>query len=366
MIENKLARLQRDGPKPQPARRRTGSSSDISSLSDEEENGEQGDAHQDDEQRQTKEDDAGIHLLHDVDQRSHSLDSESNSVHEDSSSRDQVPSSPENALHLRLGEASGSSPHASASSSRSGLPSNNNSPNASESPHSHSTPPHEEIITTKSRPSFRVRFRSRVRIASGLRHHKSRTSLDSSSSPSSSISAPLRHSSYEGEQQQHGSTTSSYYAQLITDVVASGISGGGGRQLSSSSSSSTSIPYAKGKKFRRYGPAPAAQAVDERTPLFAAAAPADAHQRYGHQRRPSLSRIPDSDDAEDHDDRDARLRRSLQQQAPGPPPPPRKSEEEVMFGKWPWRLLNGHWWLWKLEPICGCCYTEDDTDSDLD
>ena len=38
---------------------------------------------------------------------------------------------------------------------------------------------------------FRVRFRSRVRVGSGLRHHSNRCSVDSS--PSSSYSAPLRY-----------------------------------------------------------------------------------------------------------------------------------------------------------------------------
>jgi len=338
-LEDKLARLQREGPKPKHATRRT--SSDISSLSGEEDDDERANDHPDHEQALTKEDDPGLHLLHDVERQTQPH--ESLALQEPST--DRAPS-PENALHLRLGEESRQT---SESSSRSGLQSND-SPNRADSSNSApgSVPPSEEIV--KSRPfPFRVRFRSRVRIASGLRHHKSRSSLGSSS-PSSSISAPLRYSSYEGEPD----TT---YAQLISDV-ASGISGG--RQLSSQQSNTAYNPYGTGKKFRRYGSAPAAAVVDERTPLFAAAPDAANNGYYGHKRRPSLSQIPNSD-AEDDDQsqRDAHLRRNLQQA-------PRKSEEEVMFGKWPWRLLNGHWWLWKLDPICGCCYTDDESDSDLD
>ncbi|KLO11293.1 hypothetical protein SCHPADRAFT_999037 [Schizopora paradoxa] len=336
-LENKLARLQKDGPKPQPASRHA--SSDISSFSevDSEDNEEDGEGHSEIEQPEMKDDDAGLHLLHDVEQPSQSFPEDSESHH---ASRDQ---SPENALHLRLGKASRQT---SESSSRSGFPSN--SAEQSSSALGVAPPPEE----TKSRPfPFRVRFRSRVRIGSGIRHNRSRTSLDSSS-PSSSISAPLRYSSYEGSDQ------GTSYAQLISDVA----SGLGSRQLSSTLSGTAHSPYATGKKFRRYGSAPAAVApvaapgVDERTPLFAA----NDTRSYGHERRPSLSQIPDSDaEGDDQAQRDARLRRSLQQA-------PRKSEEEVMFGRWPWRLFNGHWWLWKLEPICGCCYTDDDTDSDLD
>ncbi|KAF7367415.1 hypothetical protein MSAN_00804100 [Mycena sanguinolenta] len=35
---------------------------------------------------------------------------------------------------------------------------------------------------------------------------------------------------------------------------------------------------------------------------------------------------------------------------------------DLVFGKWPWRLLNHHWWWWQLQPIlcCGCLDEPDD------
>lgn len=70
--------------------------------------------------------------------------------------------------------------------------------------HSVSRSPSRDPTQGPSKPSFHVRFRSRVRIASGMHHHhhspyrtqprrNSSGSIDSESSPCSSISAPLRY-----------------------------------------------------------------------------------------------------------------------------------------------------------------------------
>jgi len=32
-----------------------------------------------------------------------------------------------------------------------------------------------------------------------------------------------------------------------------------------------------------------------------------------------------------------------------------KREQDALFGKWPWRLCNRHWWWYQCEPIFFCC-----------
>ena len=107
-----------------------------------------------------------------------------------------------------------------------------------------------------------------------------------------------------------------------------------------------------------------AAAVDERTPL---------RNNRTRRRAPYLTGIADGDEEELA--REQRLARAS-----------RKTEEEVVFGKWPWRLLNTHvsnilvslilgslicpsllqsqWWWWKLEPMICCCYYADESDSE--
>ncbi|KAJ4485438.1 hypothetical protein J3R30DRAFT_3283269 [Lentinula aciculospora] len=34
-------------------------------------------------------------------------------------------------------------------------------------------------------------------------------------------------------------------------------------------------------------------------------------------------------------------------------------EIDIIFGKWPGRLLNRHWWWWQIKPILCCSYAED-------
>ncbi|KAF8876804.1 hypothetical protein CPB85DRAFT_1344266 [Mucidula mucida] len=165
-------------------------------------------------------------------------------------------------------------------------------------------------------PHRSVRFRSRVRITSGVRRHihRSRSDLsiaresDLSSSPSSSISAPLR----------------------TRDDEASSPWGPLGQRVRIMSS----------RRSRR--PSTFRQQVNERTPLV-----------YNH----SVPKTPSYGDDDDDDfyasplaeDADARLNREI----------------DVAFGPWPGRLLNRHWWWWHMEPILCCiCIELDESDSE--
>ncbi|KAK0198117.1 hypothetical protein F5146DRAFT_1131129 [Armillaria mellea] len=160
-----------------------------------------------------------------------------------------------------------------------------------ESPYVRSTP-----ITIKNRS---VRFRSRVRITSGLprRHAADRATPDSSlsSSPSSSISAPLRC------RENDVNTDSSPWGPL-------------------------------GLRVKHMGQRPRRQAVDkglgstERSPLM-----------------PPSRRFYSIEEDEHYNyfaylDDETRLNREI----------------DLAFGTWPGRLLNRHWWWWHLEPIL-CC-----------
>ncbi|KAH8120712.1 hypothetical protein DFH11DRAFT_85737 [Phellopilus nigrolimitatus] len=167
---------------------------------------------------------------------------------------------------------------------------------------------------------FRVRFRSRVRIASGLRHSKQPGQCSADSSPSSSISAPLRYNPEESD------------AEPVVSPQTAG-----------------PYPSARRKKPRlsNGGGPPSAlmngNNANERTPLIQAPGP-----RLGARKR-RLYGLADDDDA-----RRARRRARLGQ----------KQDEEAVFGKWPWRLLNGYWWVWKCEPVVCCCCPADDSDSE--
>lgn len=154
-----------------------------------------------------------------------------------------------------------------------------------------------------------VRFRSRVRITSGIHG----LSTSSSSTASSSISVPLRGS---------GTYDTSKFLSVPPAPTAS---------LSEMLPTVATNAWlneiaAAGRKRRRTS----SRASDERSPLIIA--------------RPRSYTEPDADDVFD------RLQRAG-----------RKTEAQVMFGKWPWRLFNWHWWWWKLEPLV-CCF---DDDSDM-
>ncbi|KAF9004163.1 hypothetical protein BDZ89DRAFT_1145749 [Hymenopellis radicata] len=183
----------------------------------------------------------------------------------------------------------------------------------------HHSPPCLSPPIIIKHPHRSVRFRSRVRITSGVhRHiHRSRSDLstaresDLSSSPSSSISAPLRTRDDE---------VSSPWGPLGQRV----------RIMSS-------------RRPRR--PSTYQQQVNERTPLV-----------YNHSAPKTPFYGDDDDDFDDNfyasphtEDADARLNREI----------------DVAFGPWPGRLLNRHWWWWHMEPILCCiCIELDESDSE--
>lgn len=154
-----------------------------------------------------------------------------------------------------------------------------------------------------SRPgTLRVRFRSRVRIGSG--RHTSRTaSIDSS--PSSSISAPLRYAPDELE----NDIPQSYGAYTYQRKSAS-------RRPSSSSIRNASTRVPTPSRHRHGG------SVSEQTPLLRAPA-----SRLGAQTRKRCGLDEDDDGREE-----IRARRMAT----------RKAQEDTVFGKWPYRLLNGY------------------------
>jgi len=162
----------------------------------------------------------------------------------------------------------------------------------------------------------RVRFRSRVRITSGLHHHHRRrvsTSSSLTSSPSSSISAPLR---------SPGTETPGWgtLGQRVGIFAFSNKQGGASHN----------------KRRSRQG---VAGEPTERTSLL-------------------FSTPPSYTDGDSYNDENGESYNS-------------ESDEEAIlsrqidniFGKWPGRLLNRHWWWWQLEPVL-CCGCLDEPDED--
>jgi len=176
---------------------------------------------------------------------------------------------------------------------------------------------------------LRVRFRPRVRITSGLNHHRRRQhqtmenhqdyltytpSSSISGSPSSSISAPLR-TPLDEEVGKPGWGTLGQRVALFA------------KQRQYPGKTTRQQPegclIAKGD----------ASIGTERTPLL----------------KPSLHFILS---------RDSRLRYLYHDSS---------DEEDTSrlidqtFGPWPTRLLNHHWWWWQLEPLttCRCCHDYD-------
>lgn len=170
-----------------------------------------------------------------------------------------------------------------------------------------------------------VRFRSRVRITSGIHSMSASSSLCGSSA--SSISVPLRGSgAYESKNMpgDAGATAS------LSEMLPSQAMNGWLNELAAASRERRrNIPSSHGS--------PMADDRSERTPL-----------------RSATRRMYTEPEEEDPDEEVERIRGGA-----------RKSEEQVMFGKWPWRLLKWQWWWWKLEPIVCCCDQFDD-ESDTD
>ncbi|KAI0089852.1 hypothetical protein BDY19DRAFT_941123 [Irpex rosettiformis] len=179
--------------------------------------------------------------------------------------------------------------------------------------------------STERRPVPRVRFRSRVRITSGLRRSKhlgnptGSHSSSASGSPSSSISAPIRWQADEN-----------------------GAWGPIGRRLSA-------YAHAHGRSKRSSGlqralsgqpqPQPQARAkmdIGERTPLIKPGRPTVAYVDAGLDGGASADdeRVGDGEDM-DSEDEEGRGDIALRAAA-------LRREEEAVFGKWPWRLFNRH------------------------
>lgn len=222
--------------------------------------------------------------------------------------------------------------------------------------------PKDESMRKSRRPSlsrFRVRFRSRVRIASGMRHSKHECTIDCS--PSSSISAPLRESTDNLDSYATSSwlssTANSNAARTGSAVPKSqpiafvddmfGFDGAG-----ASSSSQRSDPPTRQKRPRRPTSAfPSNRTnsapINERTPLTSSLHPhsqsqprraAGSRHASRARHRAYLSDIADSDeeDIEALGSQEERARiHSLERAA-------RRRDEELVFGRWPWRLVNGY------------------------
>jgi len=194
----------------------------------------------------------------------------------------------------------------------------------------------------------RVHFRSRVRITSGL-HSSARSknhdgigrsstiddgigtaNTSASGSPSSSISAPLRYQADENN-----------------------VLGPLGKRISS-------LALTRNKKNGQLRRATIGSPVSERTPFLRASEYGPVPD-YTHQRR-ERGRV--GSESEDED-----------------PASGLKREEDIMFGRWPWRVFNRHvspivqllgrgsdhlfaqWWAYQCEPIFCCCsedWFEDD------
>ncbi|KAH9855841.1 hypothetical protein C2E23DRAFT_723140 [Lenzites betulinus] len=184
----------------------------------------------------------------------------------------------------------------------------------------------------------RVRFRSRVRITSGVHRHRHSITANGtptpcssvSDSPSSSISAPLRYQADE-----HGA-----WGPLGKRLSAYAAGGGWPRRT----------PVLQQQQVQvapLIGPAPGgrarggktARSYNERTPLI----------------RPGRQRSYTEETEEDEEARAEELapeERALRAAA-------LRREEEAVFGKWPWRIFNRHWWWWHVEPVLCCCCADD-------
>ncbi|KAI0771042.1 hypothetical protein BD413DRAFT_604700 [Trametes elegans] len=184
----------------------------------------------------------------------------------------------------------------------------------------------------------RVRFRSRVRITSGVHRHRHSAAANgtptpcssASDSPSSSISAPLRYQADEnGAWGPLGKRLSAYAA-----------GGGWPRRTQVSQPQRIQVetggPVVVGRR-----PGRKAGRYSERTPLI----------RPGHHPR-TYTEEEEDEDVEVAEDELTPEERALRATA-------LRREEEAVFGRWPWRIFNRHWWWWHVEPIICCCCSED-------
>ncbi|KAJ7581063.1 hypothetical protein C8J56DRAFT_256173 [Mycena floridula] len=184
-----------------------------------------------------------------------------------------------------------------------------------------------------------VRFRSRVRITSGLRHHRD----NSENLPSSSKPIPVHRRAESSELAVSGDSS-------LSSSPSSSISAPLRSQEDEPPHKSRLGPLGQRVHFLRYnrsGLAPnvrgrkticATSNLDEQTPLLDDPLP----RIYVYNEQGEEGEFPEEDDYE------ARLNREI----------------DLVFGKWPSRLMNRHWWWWQLEPIVRCsCLDESDSDT---
>jgi hypothetical protein len=164
-----------------------------------------------------------------------------------------------------------------------------------------------------------VRFRSRVRITSGIHQRNESASTSTSASESSSMSAPLRSPTEEHVRPQpnssflNGNHAASLSALLSADAASAWLRGKGNQSSQSKGSG--------GLRGRRTTMLPSA--ATEHSPLITAS---DIRRDY-------LATHPNGDDEVDEE---MRKRAAM------------KSQEDVVFGTWPGRLLNRH----VSRPLC--------------
>ncbi|EKM60443.1 uncharacterized protein PHACADRAFT_246386 [Phanerochaete carnosa HHB-10118-sp] len=209
-------------------------------------------------------------------------------------------------------------------------------------PHDASADSSADLEAPQRRPVPRVRFRSRVRITSGLRRSKhiegdaASPASSASDSPSSSISAPLRWQADENTAWGPLGRRLSAYAQQ------------NGWQKRAPSAGPRHGDVRAPVPHRQ--PQPRAK-MDERTPLVRTGrhvAYVDAGLDGG--RDADDERLPEGEyeDSDDESERDHTLRKAAL-----------RREEEAIFGPWPWRLFNRHWWWWHTEPVLRCLCADD-------
>ncbi|KAI0641132.1 hypothetical protein C8Q79DRAFT_1014553 [Trametes meyenii] len=190
----------------------------------------------------------------------------------------------------------------------------------------------------------RVRFRSRVRITSGVHRHRHSTTVNgtptpcssASDSPSSSISAPLRYQADE-----HGS-----WGPLGRRLSAYTAGGGWPRRAHGQIPQTQHVQVVQTSRPPNNGRlhnAKTARSYSERTPLM----------RPGRQRSYTEEEEDEETQGEEELTSEERALRAAAL----------RREEEAVFGKWPWRIFNKHWWWWHVEPVlCCCCSDESDYD----
>ncbi|CAE6524407.1 unnamed protein product [Rhizoctonia solani] len=199
-----------------------------------------------------------------------------------------------------------------------------------------------------------VHFRSRVRIASTTRSAVNQGSRSSSISESSSLSAPLRGPTEESVLSR-GAAGRIFGVGPVSAAHAAGSGIHPGESLSEMMSTEAASLWLN---RRRPGPARGrtARNGDRRrgSPEEARIDPDDeVDERTGLVKRPRAARygaIPQMNATmvAREVDIDAELDRARRAA--------RKTEEDVIFGPWPKRLMNWHWWLYKIEQLtCGLC-----------